>query len=380
MTKKPRQRKLRRKDPEFPGVSHFKDRHGTVRWRYRDPEGRTTSLGKDYGSPEFLRRYSAAVNGHAVIPEGWERVDTPTPPSRAGGKHTLRDLVKEWTTSAPFKQLADSTQTNYARLANSLLDDYGDTQVEDLTRRDVLKMMQDRADRPESANGILRVMRGMLDYASDNLKWTEDNSARNVRKLPPANPEGFYTWTDADLARFAAHWPEGTTADLAMAVMLYTGAARADAVQLGGHNLYVARDGTQRLRYRRQKMLRRDGVLVDIPVHPELLRRIDALPETQATFLETSSGKRRSAAGLGNLMRRWCDAAKLPQCTSHGLRKACARRLAEHGATPHEIMAVTGPKTLAEVERYTEKVRRAGLADRAMQCIMPAVKTEDDST
>lgn len=377
MTKGPRQRRLRRKDPEFPGVSHFKDRHGTVRWRYRGPDGATVSLGKDYGSPEFLRRYSAAVNGNAVVPKGWAERTTPAAPSPGKQGHSLRDLVKEWTRSGPFRQLAASTQTNYSRLANSLLDDYGDLQVADMTRRDVLKMMQDRADRPESANGILRVLRAMLDYSCDNLKWTEDNPARNVRKLPPPNPEGFYTWTDADLARFAAHWPEGTTADLAMAVMLYTGAARVDAVKLGRHNLYPTRGGLHRLRYRRQKMLRRNDVLVDVPVHPELMRRIDALPRTRVTFLETVAGGERSAAGLGNMMRKWCDAAKLPQCTSHGLRKACARRLAEHGATPHEIMAVTGHKTLAEVERYTDKVNRAGLADRAMQHIMPAAPDSD---
>ena len=64
--------------------------------------------------------------------------------------------------------------------------------------------------------------------------------------------------------------------------------------------------------------------------------------------------------------REWCDAAGLPHCTSHGLRKACARRLAEAGATPRELMAVTGHKTLAEAQRYTEKVDRTALADRAM--------------
>ncbi|MEE4117684.1 MAG: tyrosine-type recombinase/integrase [Paracoccaceae bacterium] len=53
-------------------------------------------------------------------------------------------------------------------------------------------------------------------------------------------------------------------------------------------------------------------------------------------------------------------------CSSHGLRKACARRLAEAGATAHEIMAVTGHKTLAEVQRYTETATREGLADTAM--------------
>jgi integrase len=64
-------------------------------------------------------------------------------------------------------------------------------------------------------------------------------------------------------------------------------------------------------------------------------------------------------------MRKWCAEAGLPECSAHGLRKACARRLAEAGATAHEIMAVTGHKTLAEVQRYTETAMREGLADSA---------------
>ncbi|MGH8135778.1 MAG: integrase [Steroidobacteraceae bacterium] len=39
--------------------------------------------------------------------------------------------------------------------------------------------------------------------------------------------------------------------------------------------------------------------------------------------------------------------------------------MAEAGATAHEIMAVTGHKTLAEVQRYTETAMREGLADSA---------------
>ncbi|MEO9781462.1 MAG: tyrosine-type recombinase/integrase, partial [Sedimentitalea sp.] len=41
-------------------------------------------------------------------------------------------------------------------------------------------------------------------------------------------------------------------------------------------------------------------------------------------------------------MRKWCNAAKLPDCTSHGLRNACATRLAKAGASEREIMAWTG--------------------------------------
>jgi integrase len=39
------------------------------------------------------------------------------------------------------------------------------------------------------------------------------------------------------------------------------------------------------------------------------------------------------------------------RCKTHGLRKAAARRLAE----AKQIQAITGHKTLAEVERYTRK-------------------------
>jgi integrase/recombinase XerD len=46
-----------------------------------------------------------------------------------------------------------------------------------------------------------------------------------------------------------------------------------------------------------------------------------------------------------------CGLAGLPHCSAHGLRKACARRLAEAECAPHQIKAITGHVTLTEVER-----------------------------
>jgi integrase/recombinase XerD len=48
------------------------------------------------------------------------------------------------------------------------------------------------------------------------------------------------------------------------------------------------------------------------------------------------------------------------------LRKVTAARLAERGASAHEIMAITGHQTLEEVERCKRAARKAGLADSAM--------------
>ncbi|MFX6357469.1 tyrosine-type recombinase/integrase, partial [Acinetobacter baumannii] len=55
------------------------------------------------------------------------------------------------------------------------------------------------------------------------------------------------------------------------------------------------------------------------------------------------------------------------RCKAHGLRKAAARRLAEAGCSASEIAAITGHKTLAEVERYTRAADQERLARQAIQ-------------
>jgi hypothetical protein len=42
------------------------------------------------------------------------------------------------------------------------------------------------------------------------------------------------------------------------------------------------------------------------------------------------------------------------------------RRLAEHGNTTHELMAISGHRTLSEVQRYTDDADRKRLATSGM--------------
>src|SRR3546814_13065565 len=84
------------------------------------------------------------------------------------------------------------------------------------------------------------------------------------------------------------------------------------------------------------------------------------------TFLVTEYGKPFTANGFGNWMRDRCDEAGLPQCSSHGLRKAMAKRLAEAGCSVNEIMSITGHATAGEVIRYTNEAQNKVLADHAM--------------
>ncbi|MGJ8589591.1 MAG: tyrosine-type recombinase/integrase [Yoonia sp.] len=95
---------------------------------------------------------------------------------------------------------------------------------------------------------------------------------------------------------------------------------------------------------------------------------IDQTATGAETYLVTEYGKPFSIKGLGNKFRDWCDEAGLPQrCSMHGLRKAGAVAMAESGSTPHDIMAVTGHRTLSEVQRYTEEAKRTKLAKQEFE-------------
>lgn len=107
-----------------------------------------------------------------------------------------------------------------------------------------------------------------------------------------------------------------------------------------------------------------------IPLHPDLKQALDALPNENLTFLMTQQGKPFSEAGFTNWFVDCAKAAGLPpKSTPHGLRKAAASMLAEAGASASQIAAITGHRTLKEVERYTASADQKRLALGAMAAL-----------
>ena len=68
----------------------------------------------------------------------------------------------------------------------------------------------------------------------------------------------------------------------------------------------------------------------------------------QPAFWTTEQGRQFTSAGFGNWFRECCDEAGLPHCSAHGLRKAAATRMAEHGATTHQLMSWFGWTSVSE--------------------------------
>lgn len=336
-----------KRSKQFPNASHYTDKSGNRRWRYRH-KGFSAELGTEYGSEEFLKRYEAAVKRVKVKHQIGENRTLPG---------SLDDLVVHFY-KLHFPTIQENTRADYRNVIEPLRIKFGKKPVNQMRVRHVMAMKASMSKTPMQANKMLKRLSQMMDLAVQ-MEWVAANPVKGVKKYP-STTDGFHTWDEGEIVRFYEVHEVGTPAYMCMTLMLHTGAAKVDAVKLGPANM---KDG--RIEYRRQKTKKNpSGVLVSIPMHPALDAAIKAQPAT-FTFLETRRGKARSRKGLGSSMRKWCDKAGLPMCSSHGLRKAICRRIAEAGGTPFEIMSVSGQVTLAMAQKYCETFGRRDLADSA---------------
>jgi integrase len=334
--------RVMRRLPKY--VHGFIDRHGKPRFYFRRPGFESKALrGLPY-SAEFMSDYEAALGGQPV-PVGADR-------ARPG---TMWALALSYFASPEFRTLRQSTQRAYRLTIERLCKEHGNKRVADLRREHVVRLMAARADKPGAANGLRTALRVMMKHAID-IGLRADNPTREVRAIR-IRTGGHHSWTDAEIAQFERCHPIGSRARLALALLLYTGQRRSDVIRMGAQHvrggvLHVKQDKT--------------GVVLAIPVHPDLAAAIAATPSRHLTFLTTTIGGPFAARTFAGWFRRECDKAGLPHCSAHGLRKAAARRLAEAGCTAHEIGAITGHASLTELMRYTKAVDQRRLAEAAM--------------
>lgn len=348
---------MMKRPPKY--VQGFIDRHGRPRFYFRRAGFKSVPLPGLPWSPAFMAAYEAVLAGQPM-----QVASAKVQPG------TIRALAVSYYNSAAFRELEPSTQSVYRNIADRFCNEadkaghkYGDKNAATLQREHVVTLMAARADKPDSANGLRKVLRAMMTHAVD-IGLRKDDPTQGVKRIRPKSITGFHRWTEAEIAQFEVHHQIGSKARLALALGLYFGQARADVVGMGEQHI---RDEV--LYWTRQKTKRSTGLELAIPVHAALRAIIAATPSGHLNFLVTQFGKPFTAAGFGNWFREQCNAAGLPHCSFHGLRKAASVRLAEAGCTPHEIAAITGHASLKEIVRYTATADRKRLAVSAMEKI-----------
>lgn len=333
-------------------LQRHRGRDGKVRVYFRHPRLPRQAL-PPIDDPAFWSAYHAAI---AQIPK-----DEPKP---IRGTGTFARLCEDWLKSNAFLSLKPSTQVGHRNIVLRMMrEDFATFHVSDFEPKHVRAIINRFSDRPASGNRWLRIFSILFRLAIEQDLIQIDPS-RDVRRLKE-KAEGARAWTNVEVAQFQAHWPLGSRARTAFALLLYTGQRRSDVVKIGPACI---KEGM--IAVTQQKT----GTSLMVPILKDLALALAATSNVKAYYLEVTPGRKPSSDSLGNLMKDWTLAAGLPpDLSAHGLRKTAAQRLAEAGCTTHQIAAITGHKTLSEVERYTRSVDQRRLAKQAM-ALLEAVK------
>lgn len=320
------------------------DRYGTDRYYVRRPGQKKIRLRQPFGTPAFRQEYDDAMDGKI------------TPKSR--GKiveGSAEWLCRQYYSSNTFmNDLAPSTQTVRKRILDKWATALGDRPFAKIQERNVLEWFDARAHKPHAADNFIKALRGVFRYAKKRKLIVADPTTGI--ELNKKESDGFHTWTEAEVEQFEAAHPVGTKARLALALLLYTGVRRSDLVTLGPQ----LRDG-----FHRVKQEKTEDILM-LPILPELQEVIDATPCGKVTYLVNEYGQSFTANGFGARMRKWCDAAGLPHCTGHGLRKVGATRAAERGASDRQMMAIFGWSDPEQASIYIKAAEQKKMASAAM--------------
>lgn len=356
-------------------VNEYRDVRGKVRRYFRRLGQKRIPLLGLPGSDEFMAAYQEALAGvESKLEIGASR----TKPG------TINALIVEYFKSDAFtKALAPETQRMRRNILDRFRTDHGDKRAATLQGKHVANLIKARP--VHAQKNWLKTLRGLMLFAIAENYRADDPTAGVKAAKPAVRSKGHMTWGAAEIAGYRKRHPLGTTARLAIELLLNVAARRGDAHELG---LQHVKNG--KITWRPRKTKRSTGKTLSIRILPELQAAIDAMPaarNTSLAFLLNSYGKPfASAAAFGNKFADWCaqaglesvlcDDGRVRSYRAHGLRKAACKALAHAGCTGPEIMAVSGHSSLAQVQIYIDEAEADVMAEAAITKLEQKRKTK----
>jgi integrase len=353
--------------PKYWGVEKNPNRHGRLRWYFRRPGDKTTPrirLPDTYGSSEFEAAWHAATSERPLPAPGQAR--------RFVARGSLGWLIRLYLQSAEFHAFRPATRKQRVPLLEKLVSEKGYVDLEDVDVSAIQASLNARRATPPMANVWLGTVSNVFAWAmretmpdpftGESKPILEANPCEGVKRIAvprsadPDEEAGHPTFSDDDLARFEAAYPEGTRERLAYSVLLYTGLRFGDAARLGRQ--HVQKDGTIKLR------TEKTGADVTIGIVPPLATALASGPHGRPEVLNFITGARGRAMDkttLGHWFGAACQKIGLDR-SAHGLRKASARLYAERGASVSQLMALFGWRTPAMAMRYVAMADRKRMA------------------
>lgn len=276
--------------------------------------------------------------------------------SKPSEARTIRALLALWQCSLEWGKLAPRTKNNYTRYSAPLYDDFKDAHISAIKRRHLMGI-RDIVAEERGHGAAVCFCRAMYSF----FKWAVD---REYLEMTPATRlEGplvhgtLATWTMEQALRAERELPQ----HYARAVFLarHTAQRRGDLCamrwsQYDGKTIRLVQGKTR--------------VELQIPVTPELRVALDQWKREAVglTILTNAKGAPLPPDVLSSKLPVELVKLGMPRLCIHGLRKLAAVTLANAGCSTHEIAAITGHKTLAMVQHYTQAADQKILSEAAV--------------
>ena len=170
----------------------------------------------------------------------------------------------------------------------------------------------------------------------------------NAKRPPPVEP-----WDDTEL-RSALKLPNKTAVTRCMFIAYHTAQRVSDILSL----TWDKYDGAN-LHFKQRKT----GLPIKIPCTRALKRMLDQA-ERRGDYIIQVKGKPLSYKVFYYNFRKEFPKSEHP--TFHSIRHAAASKIASMGASPHEIMSITGHRSISSVQRYTQSAQMWKSAKKIM--------------
>jgi integrase len=324
--------------PRPPHLHRERTRWGRIVWYVRIGKGPRIRIRADFGTLEFEAEYQAAL---AAQPRPFKSV-------KAG---SLAWLIERYREAPAWTLLSTATRRQRENILRRVIATAGNVAYGRITDSEIAKGRDRRAATPFQARHFLDTMRGLFGWAKE-AGFIKSNPALSISYPQLKSGAGFPVWMEDDVAAYQARWPLGTRQRVWLAVLLYTGLRRGDAVRIGRQHV---RNGVASLR------TEKTDTEINIPLLPQLLEAIEAGPTGDLAFISGANGKPMTKESFGNAFRDACRAAGVNK-SAHGLRKIGATRAANNGATVAQLNALFGWSGSKMASHYTQTADRARLS------------------
>jgi integrase len=219
----------------------------------------------------------------------------------------------------------------------------------ELERRDIVRLVDGRAEQPGAANSMLRAIRALYKWGRER-GHVENDPCRDVAELPIGEHE---PWPDHVLK--AALEADDDLVRLGVHLLFYSAQRIGDVVRMKRTDV---RDG--RLEVIQQKTKR----TLSIPLHPALKRELDQLPPGIGYIVAQPNGRPMTAQTLREALQEFAG-RRGAKVVPHGLRKNAVNALLEAGCSAAETASITG-QSLGMVEHYAKARSQHRLGDAAV--------------